>query len=43
MAINEKIRKEVKNQENRKAAKVAINDNGTVNSSAQEDDRFEGL
>lgn len=32
MTYNEKIRKEVKNQENRKAAKVAINDNGTANS-----------
>ena len=32
MAINEKIRLEVKNKESRKAAKVAINDNGTVNS-----------
>jgi hypothetical protein len=33
----------VKNRENRKAAKVAINENGTINSEIVEDDRYEGL
>lgn len=42
LKMNEQIRKEIKNQESRKAAKVAINDNGTV-SNEIEDDRFEGL
>lgn len=31
LKINEMIRREVKNRESRKAAKVAINDNGTIN------------
>lgn len=43
LIANEKLRLEVKNRESRKAAKVAINSNGTENQTIQEDDRFEGL
>ena len=43
LRINEQVRKDVKNRENRKAAKVAINDNGTINNEIVEDDRYEGL
>ena len=45
------MRKEIKNRESRKAAKVAIDENlavaprgsGTENNAYNEDDRFEGL
>ena len=43
LMLNEKIRLEVKNRENRKAAKVAINSDGSTSNVEVEDDRFEGL
>jgi len=43
LKYNEQIRKEVKNRESRKAAKVNINENGTVDLAQNEDDRFDGL
>lgn len=42
LKINEHIRKEVKNRDHRKAAKVALDDHGNSTKEV-EDDRFEGL
>ena len=43
LIFNEALRKEVKNRESRKAAKVALNEKGEAIKEAEEDDRFEGL
>jgi len=43
LEANEKLRLQVKNTESRKAAKVAMNSDGSTNKDIQEDDRFEGL
>jgi len=43
LILNEKIRLEVKNRENRKAAKVGLNDDGTESKAEVEDDRYDGL
>ena len=43
LMIDEKIRLEVKNRESRKAAKVAVNSDGSTNTKMTEDDRFDGL
>lgn len=43
LICNEALRKEIKNTESRKAAKVGLNEKGEAIKQEEEDDRFEGL